>query len=638
MRQNYKSLLFLATFGILTFATSAKDLPRYPLSEIPAELTENANSVIRNQITNVEIISASKFIAKRVYAVTVLKESALNDSKLNIVYGKFNRISDIEVIVYNASGEKVKQIKQDEILDISAIDNGTIYSDYRRKYIDPKYQIYPFTVEYQYTETYSSTFFLPSWSVFNGYNTSVQKSEFIILYPEGYELRYKENKISQQKTYVVIPGMKTLMWAVSNFKARNPEPYSPDYDEMFPSVYIAPSTFEIDNYSGSMQTWQEFGKFITVLNEKQNNLPEETKETIKALVKDCKDDHEKVKLIYEYAQKKNRYVSIQVGIGGWKSIDSETVDRLSYGDCKALSNYTKSLLEAAGIKALCALIEAGSYGSTIETGFSRNSFNHMIVCVPLKNDSIWLECTSPYIPSGYMGSFTDDRMALLVEGAESRLVKTPAFKINENVINTKGEIILENDGNALGSFMLKFNGSFYSDLLMLKLLDENDRKNQIINQINVPNFKLSSYTIKENKCRKPSMELKLNLDLANYATMMGSRMLVNLNQFNPMTDVPRFVRKRELNFQIRRNRVENDTISFQLPSGFKVEALPKPVELTTDFGSYKYASTLKNDRIQMIRNLEIYKGVEAPERYNEFREFLEKVAICDNSKCVLVKN
>jgi hypothetical protein len=638
MYQSFKSLLIISILVFISFEGNAKDDIKYPVSQIPSEMTENANSVVRKQVIDLEIISPSKFITNKIFAITILKESALNDSKVNIFYGKFNRISDIEVNVYNAAGEKVKRIKQDEILDISAIDNGTIYSDYRRKYIDPKHQNYPFTVEYQYTETYNSAFFLPSWTCFHGYNTSVENSDFNITYPESYDLRYKENKISQQKTDVITPGKKTLKWTVSNFKARNPEPYTPDFDEMYSNVYISPSGFEIDDYTGKMNSWQDFGEFISILNEKKNNLPEETKEKVKALVKDCKDDYEKVKLIYEYAQKKNRYVSIQVGIGGWQSIDSETVDRLSYGDCKALSNYTKSLLEAAGLKALCALVQAGEGGSSVKNDFTRNGFNHMIACVPLAKDTIWLECTNSFIPAGYMGSFTDDRMALLLEGSNSRLVKTPSFSKTENEINTTGEVVLKADGNATGNFSCNFNGSFYGDVLRLKLIDEEDRKNAIIHQIKVPNFKLTGYDIQENKCRKPSMELNINLEMTNYCTMMGSRLLVRLNQLNPMSDVPRNVRKREFNLEIKRARVENDTINFQLPAGYQVEALPEPVELKTDFGSFKCVSILNNDRIRMIRHLEIYKGVSLPEKYNEFREFLEKVAISDNSKCLLVKN
>lgn len=638
MQQNYNTLLL--SFILILFSVNVypKDPPKYPTTQIPLALTENANSVVRNDDTSVEIISPSKVTVKRSFAITILKESALDDSKFSIGYGKFNRVSDIEAIVYGPTGEKIKKIKTDEILDVSDIANGTIYSDYRRKLIDPKYQSYPFTIEYEYTVTYSSAFFLPSWTVFHGYNTSVERSSFTINVPDSYELRYSENKISHEAMVPANAGTKTYKWSASGFKARNPEPYSPDEEELFPYVTVAPSTFEIGDYSGSMQTWKDFGQFITELNAKQNKLPEETRQTIKNLVKDCTDDYEKVKRIYEYAQKKNRYISVQVGIGGWQSIDAETVDRLSYGDCKALSNYTKTLLEAAGIKAICALVGAGDHVPYIDSNFARNAFNHMIVCVPLLQDSVWLECTNSFLPAGYLGDFTNDRYALLIEGSESRLVRTPKFEKCENAINTSGEAILKPDGNASATFAQNYNGSFYGDYLSLKLIDEKDRRDALVSLIEIPNFKISTYSIEENKNRKPSINLKLNLDLSNYATIMGPRMILKINQLNAMNDIPRFIRKREFNLEIRQSRVENDTIVYQLPTGYQVESLPPPVEITSDFGSFKCQTILNNRSIQMIRHLEIYKGVSEPEKYNKFREFLEKVATSDNAKCVLIKS
>lgn len=637
MQQAIKSFIFLVALCFPGKQAWSKDLLKYSVSQIPVELLDNANSVVRNDETFVEMTSPSKINVRRIFALTILKESALSNSIFNFGYGKFSRVSGIEANVYNSAGEKVKRIKNEDILDLSAIDNGTVYSDYRRKYIDPAYQHYPFTIEYEFTVTHSSAFFLPIWSVFSGYNTSVERSVFTVAAPEGYDLRFRENKITQDKSVVNTPGKMTFKWSVSNFKARNPEPFSSDDDELYPSVRMAPSDFEMDGYWGSMKTWKDFGKFISTLNEKKNNLPEETRQRIKELVKDCTDDYQKVQLIYEYGQKKNRYVSIQIGIGGWQSIDAGTVDRLSYGDCKALSNYTKSLLEAAGIKATFALVGAGEHVPLIEPEFTVNSFNHMILCVPLKQDSVWLECTSSFYPAGYLGSFTDDRFALLVDGDESRLVRTPSFKRNENVVITSGEVILQSDGNATASFSQSFRGSFYGDYLGKKLMNEKDLREAIISQINIPSFKLTQYAINENKRRKPSLDLNLQLDINSFGTLMGNRMILKLSQFNQMTGIPRFVRKREFNLEVKRDRVQNDTINYQLPEGYQIEALPPTVEINTDFGSYKTSTVLKDRSVQLIRHLEIYKIVKEPEQYNEFRDFLEKVSAADNAKCVLMK-
>ena len=67
------------------------------------------------------------------------------------------------------------------------------------------------------------------------------------------------------------------------------------------------------------------------------------------------NDTDKISALYKYMQDKVRYVSVQVGIGGWQPIEAETVDRLSCGDCKALANYMESLLDVAGIKTIILL-------------------------------------------------------------------------------------------------------------------------------------------------------------------------------------------------------------------------------------------------------------------------------------------
>ncbi len=44
------------------------------------------------------------------------------------------------------------------------------------------------------------------------------------------------------------------------------------------------------------------------------------------------------------------------GIGGWKPMLVEDVRKKGYGDCKALTNYMRTLLQAAGIKSYYCII------------------------------------------------------------------------------------------------------------------------------------------------------------------------------------------------------------------------------------------------------------------------------------------
>ncbi len=74
---------------------------------------------------------------------------------------------------------------------------------------------------------------------------------------------------------------------------------------------------------------------------------------------------------------------MQLGIGGYKPIAAEKVFSVNYGDCKALSNYMKAMLEVAGIKS--NLVVIGNGMPSLNRNFaSVNQANHMILCVPLE--------------------------------------------------------------------------------------------------------------------------------------------------------------------------------------------------------------------------------------------------------------
>ncbi len=636
MQRVFKNtLLIIGAIILLPCTMLAKDAPQYAIDKIPQELLKNANAVVRHNDVVFELISENKGKKTTKYTVTILKEGAIDLSILSLNYDKLFNVDKIEGVIYDSNGKRIKKIKNDEIQDYSAISGSTLFTDGRIKHIDPEYYSYPFTIEYTYTESYNTLFFLPKWIGFEGYNISIEHSSLKAIVPSTYNLRYleKNTKPCQPERQ----SDKTIYnWSIENVKAENYEPLSPNYRNVHPIVFLAASDFELDGIKGNMESWNNLGSFMGQLLEGRDELPEETIQEINSIISQDEAKEEKIKKVYQYSQKKNRYISIQEGVGGWQPFPAETVDRLSYGDCKALSNYTKALLKSVGIESYYSRIYAGSSLPSAPINFSMNDFNHVILCVPCDKDTIWLECTSSESPAGYMSDFTDDRFALIVKDNGGEFVKTPAYSAEENRQTTTGTVKITGNNAISVDAQLVYSGATYGDESYLLHRDETDRRKKIINSISIPNFKLTDYQLEDNANRKPSFTKKVQLEATNYCTSMGKRTMLKLNVFNIFNSVPRYARNRKNPVYVQRNYSECDTITFEVPTELTVEALPKETTLDTKYGKYQSHAIAKEGQITYYRYFEINKGTYPKEEFNDFREFLENVSIADNAKTVLI--
>ncbi len=73
--------------------------------------------------------------------------------------------------------------------------------------------------------------------------------------------------------------------------------------------------------------------------------------------------------------------------------------------------------------------------------------NHVICCVPLQKDTIWLECTSESLPAGYLSGFTANRWCILIDENGGKLVHTPKYGYNDNLQVRKINGTINGEGN-----------------------------------------------------------------------------------------------------------------------------------------------------------------------------------------------
>ncbi|PKP08348.1 MAG: DUF3857 domain-containing protein [Bacteroidetes bacterium HGW-Bacteroidetes-3] len=625
------------TFLFFNFFSYAQDFDFSSLS-IPENLKEDANSVIRFENLAIEIKSQREMTISYQTAITVYNELGNEHANFIIQYDKRRTINNVKATVYDSKGAIVKKIKKGDFRDYSAYDGISLFNDSRLIHYKYTPIAYPFTIYYEYEINTSNTAFIPSWILNGSYSQSVKSAKFSVKYP-SYITLFKSEENFKDFEITKTEELGFLSYEIKDLPALKWEPYTPALFEFLPTVKIGIDKFNLEGVDGEALNWKEFGKwYYDNLIQNTLELPEATKLKIKSLTASTSDPVEKAKIVYKYVQDKVRYISVQVGIGGYKPMLASDVDKLGYGDCKALTNYTSALLKEVGVASYHTLIYGGEKRN-LNQNIASPQGNHMILYVPIANQDIWLECTSQKDPFAEIAGFTDDRDALVLSPDGGLIKHTKLYKTEDNLQYTKGNITIDGEGNINADVYIESTGTQYSD----NLLNNDGKSQKELDMIfkkylsNINNIKFSKTEVLNNK-EAFRFEENLAFTATNYGILSGTQLLIPINAFNNGSTVPPRVRNRKLPFEISKNFLDIDEVKISLPKQLKIEYVPEKVELNTKFGTYSIEMIKIDDYSYLFkRKLKIEAGNYQKEDYESFRDFRKEIAKHDNSKIILIK-
>lgn len=610
----------------------------YTSFSIPDNLKQHANAVVRLDETDIVLESSKKMVVTEKRIVTVLNKEGNDAINAYLHYDDNVNIKTLEVLVYNNFGKEIKKIKERDFKDVSAVSGGTLYSDSRVKYLEYTAIKYPYTIELNSEYETGNTAFINSFIPVNEYFLSVENSRYTLSFPEDLVIRKKEKNIEGLKINKDISSTK-IHYEIKDIKAIKPEAYSPNFSDIIPKIIFASKQFTLEGASSEVENWEEFGTWMYQdLIKNTHDLSEETIAMVQELVKDEPDTISKAKKIYEYVQNKVRYISVQVGIGGWKPFNASEVDRLGYGDCKGLTNYMLALLNAVGIESNYSVVYSGSSQRSFEKDFAGMQGDHVILNIPNNNDNIWLECTSQKLPFGFIGDFTDDRDVLVITPQGGKIEHTKKYSINESLQTIHGTCAILNDGSINAEVSVSSKGIQYDDKYWLETQPERDLDMHYKERWKyINNMSINSMQIENDK---DAIELSEHIDFnaSNYTKKVGNRMLVNLNVLNRNLNIPDRYRNRKLPLKINRGFKDVDEVEILLPSEYKIESLPKGQLIETGFGSYTTEiSVIDDSKINYKRTFIVKDGQFPKEDYEAFRSFYKDVSQLDNAKIALIK-
>ncbi len=558
------------------------------------------------------------------YKILVKNAEDRNEGEVSFTCPGNAEFKILEAKIIDENGQTVKSLRKKEFQVNSAWDRSAFYQDDKKVSFSLQWNDYPYQIHYSYEITYKEYFFVTYWSPVYSRGKTTLKSSLELHVPEDYKMHYKASEELKFTEETLDDGVRKLAWTSLLYRTPKYENYPPDLSELAPKVIVLPDTFLYD-VQGSMRSWKDVGQWYAHLNENADTLPVSEREKVDVLLKDCKSVHDTIRTLYNYLQDNTVYVLVSIEYGGYKSYPASYVCQNKYGDCKALTSYMKALLKHAGIKSHYAIISSGKAGAKIEPDISAPMFNHVVLCVPLDNDTLWLENTGKHLPYDYIHTDIHNRYTLFVDDHHSKLIQVPAL-VPEQV---KEERIYTYDITQNAEITLvakaKVKGERFEDFVAVKDKLETTRKKESLESF----FSLQQYNcesaeiIQQNRNDK-FIELHYRGKDKRPLKKVGDLIVLDAPQLNiPDLEKPS-ERKLPVRFTLPVNTV--DTISYSIAnlSSFDYQ-LPETVTTSNEFGAFKLTAFEANGKLNLVRQFTLYLGEYSLEKYPELYDFLKKI-------------
>lgn len=628
----FRKIFLLSLTLLFSFAIDAN-------IQIADSLKQDASAVVLNY--------SAKFVQNDVTSATYdITEEIVILNKKGIKFGnfifwgdRFRELKSFSGVIKDASGNIIRKIKKGDLTVSTQSDMSTIASDSHYAYFDCNAPSYPYTVEFTYQEKFKGGIIsYPSFMPATSYDIAVENASYTLELPSDIDLRYKANYESNIKKEN-IDGKNVYTMSVQNMKAIPYEPFAPSYREILPRVIVAPGYFCYDSQCGNMSTWAQYGAWVSDLLAGRDSLKPEAIEELKTLTQNAKDDKEKVKILYEYMQANSRYVSIQLGIGGFQPIEAEKVAKSNFGDCKGLSNWMKAMLKAVDINS--NYCEISTREDVLYPDFSNVSqTNHAILMVPLSNDTVWLECTSQTLPFGYVhtGIAGHDALVIKEDLKQGVVCKLPIYNNNENQSGARVYIELGEDGKAKGqaTFTESLQG-YENNYISFRSNDRKKHIDYISTFLKAPNISYSTIQTSEDRSEQPSCRLDVDFTSSEFVSKTGSRIFLPLCPLYKGGMLFFSAEKREHDIQLPYGHTETDTVEYVLPASYSIEDMPKAVDITCPLGRFISTTTVNDNKITYSQKLELYKGTYSKDEYKSIKDFFATVSGTLRKRLVLKK-
>jgi len=482
----------------------------------------------------------------------------------------------------------------------------------------------------------------------------VRQARYELHLPSGWEYdSFWLNHASQKPTDM---GNGAWAWEVADVPAIEDEPNMPAWSSLAGRLGI--TYFSPSGATGGtrLASWADVGRWYSQLSAQSRQASPEIKQKAAELTANAKTSVEKIRAVAEFVQRDIRYVAIEVGIGGFRPHDAADIFSNHYGDCKDKVTLLSTMLAQTDLRSYYVLMNSNRGMVTPEFP-TASDFDHVILAIQIPADAdaaglwaldndpklgrlLFFDPTDTYVSLGQLPSELQANYGLLVTDDGGQLVKLPLLPPTANRLLRSAKLTLRGDGTLFGDVTELRWGAPAADLraqlLSLPIAERRKAIEDFLARF-LGGFTLLSYKVDGLDDMATYPVLTYRFVAYGYAQEAGDLLLLRPRVLGSK-EVMRFDKKdRQYPVEFPSATLESDTVEIRLPSGYKLDGLPRPTTIENGMGSYKSKLELDGETLRYTRLYEIKDVLVPTDHLPQLKDFYHQISVDENMSAILRK-
>lgn len=620
-------IIFTLFFLLLTIFSNAQNkefkLGKISQQEIAfnqAPFEKDADAVILSEEGKMDLIQSNYYLTVK-RRIKILTEKGVDQANIQLNYYSKNKqesITGIKGNTINISNgiEQVIPIDEKEIFDISL---NELYS--AKRFTFPNVKVGSI-IEYTYVKGSEHNFSIDAWNFQHDIPTLSSKFRLINKAYSAYSIitigdalneKYKNKSSSSE-------------WSLNNIQSYNQLKYVYNPEDQSERIKLQADNYHTDGAKKTtLNAWQDLIQDINSQYENYRN-PSAIRE-ITQKIPNGKDEVETLRNVIEYIDtnvKWNRFYGII------PSRSNRTLLKEKAGSTADMNLLLNEILTAKGFETSLVLFSSRHHGQILFSYPFVNQFNSVVTVVKLNNGT-----ANVILDASKLNKEQIEYGPLDVFNYHGVVIKKgePSFvKLNQKLSYYESSIKYDflNNGNLVLYRKDKFNGYFY---------DENAEEKNVLNR-----FVTESLEMRLDEESSDKLIFETDSYVKSYKSKTKTPNAAFYTFINPLRE---FLKQYTFEDTNRQRKIEfnypylfNIQVKSKIPAGYEVVIdenykTHHKIELNLE---YYQEAKIKDGQLIIAIQFLLPEGVYEAEKYNELKQFFEKVKTASLKEILMKKN